>query len=191
MVRVPGWAKNKPVPSDLYSYLNSENSVVKLKVNGVETAYQIGEDGYITLNRKWKKGDKVELSFPMDVKRVIANDKVADDRGKVSLERGPIVFCLEWPDNNDNVRNSILGDTVSVTASFLPKVLNGIMQLQANGQASRRGRDQQLVVEDNVLKAIPYYAWANRGAGEMAVWIPRTVETSKPQPFLPSAPKQQ
>jgi hypothetical protein len=65
----------------------------------------------------------------------------------------------------------------------LPEELNGIVQLQANGQASRRGQDQQIVVEDNVLKAIPYYAWANRGSGEMAVWIPRTIEASKPQPL--------
>jgi len=183
MVRVPGWAKNQPVPSDLYSYLNPDNSTVKLKINGSETAYLIGEDGYIALSRKWKKGDNIELSFPMQVKRVLANDKVEDDRGKVSLERGPIVYCLEWPDNDDKVLNSVLGDYVSVAANFMPGELNGIVRLEAKAKSSRKDQNQQIIVKDKTLLAIPYYAWANRGEGEMAVWIPRTVETSKPQPM--------
>jgi len=183
MVRVPGWAKNQPIPSDLYTYLNPEKPVVTLKINGAETPYVIGQDGYIALNRKWKKDDQIELSLPMDVKRVIANDKVEDDRGKVSLERGPIVYCLEWADNNDNVLNTVLDDTVPVKASAFKEELNGIVGLEANAKSSRKDKNQQVVVEDKTLKAIPYYAWANRGEGEMAVWIPRTIDSSKPQPM--------
>jgi len=183
MIRVPGWARNKPVPSDLYTYLNPDNQPVKLKINGKETSYVIGEDGYIALNRKWKKGDAIELTFPMTVKRVIANDNVADDQGKVSLERGPIVYCLEWPDNNDNVLNSVLDDNVSVKATFVKDELNGIVRLEANAQASKRDNNQQVMLENKTLTAIPYYAWANRGEGEMAVWIPRTQAVSKPLPL--------
>jgi len=184
MVRVPGWAKNKPVPSDLYSYLNPDNSAVKLKINGIETSYQIGEDGYIAIEKKWKKGDNIELTFPMQVKRVIANEKVEDDRGKVSLERGPIVYCLEWPDNNNKVLNSVLFDDVPVTASgYMSGELKGIVRLEAKAKASVRDQNQKIIVEDKTLLAIPYYAWANRGEGEMSVWIPRQVEASKPTPL--------
>ena len=183
MVRVPGWAKNKPVPSDLYSYLNAENSPVKLKVNGLETAYQIGADGYIAINRKWKKGDNIEVLFPMPVNRVIANEKVEDDRGKVSLERGPIVYCLEWADNDDKVLNSILFDATPFTTKFIPGELNGIIRLEANAKSAKKDGNQKIIVEDKLLKAIPYYAWANRGEGEMAVWIPRNIEASKPMPL--------
>lgn len=183
-LRVPGWARNKPVPSDLYSYLNPKDQPVKLKINGAESAYLIGEDGYITIDRKWKKGDSVEIDFPMEVKRVVANEKVEDDLGKVSLERGPIVYCLEWPDNDEKVLNSVLFDGVPVTAKgFEPALLNGVVRLEARAKAAKRDENQQIVVEDKLLTAVPYYTWANRGEGEMAVWIPRNLESTKPLPL--------
>jgi DUF1680 family protein len=182
MVRIPGWAKNKPVPSDLYSYLNAKNSEVKIKLNGKDFNYSIDQNGYVSIDRKWKKGDQVELSFPMDVKRVIANDKVEDDRGKVSLERGPIVYCLEWPDNNEKVINSVLDDAAEINFKYVSD-LNGIVKLEAKAKATLVDKDQKTVTEDKFLTAVPYYTWANRGSGEMAVWIPRFVEASKPLPM--------
>lgn len=184
MIRVPGWAKNQPVPSDLYRYVNPKTEPVKLMVNGVETPYSIGTDGYIALNRKWKKGDKVSLSFPMSVKRVQAHDLVEDDLGKVSLERGPIVYCLEWPDNEEKVLNTVLEDNVPITATaYLPGELKGIVRLEANAVSTKKGANQEIIRVPKTIKAIPFYAWANRGQGEMAVWIPRTVEASKPEPL--------
>lgn len=184
MIRIPGWAKNQPVPSDLYSYVNPQTEPVKLMVNGVETPYAIGADGYIALNRKWKKGDKVSISFPMSVKRVKAHELVEDDLGKVSLERGPIVYCLEWPDNEEKVLNTVLEDNVSVSAtSYMPNELKGIVRLEANAISTKKGANQEIIRVPKAIKAIPFYAWANRGQGEMAVWIPRTVEASKPEPL--------
>ncbi|OPZ98809.1 MAG: Non-reducing end beta-L-arabinofuranosidase [Bacteroidetes bacterium ADurb.Bin416] len=184
MIRIPGWAKNQPVPSDLYSYVNPQTEPVKLMVNGVETPYAIGADGYIALNRKWKKGDKVSISFPMSVKRVKAHELVEDDLGKVSLERGPIVYCLEWPDNEEKVLNTVLEDNVSVSAtSYMPNELKGIVRLEANALSTKKGANQEIIRVPKAIKAIPFYAWANRGQGEMAVWIPRTVEASKPEPL--------
>jgi len=184
MIRIPGWAKNQPVPSDLYSYVNPQTEPVKLMVNGVETPYAIGADGYIALNRKWKKGDKVSISFPMSVKRVKAHELVEDDLGKVSLERGPIVYCLEWPDNDEKVLNTVLEDNVSVSAtSYMPNELKGIVRLEANALSTKKGANQEIIRVPKAIKAIPFYAWANRGQGEMAVWIPRTVEASKPEPL--------
>lgn len=182
LVRVPGWVQNQPVPSDLYSYLNPKKETVKIKVNGVETDNTISPNGYIAISRKWKKGDNIVVDFPMDVHRTLANDKVEDDRGKVSLERGPIVYCLEWPDNQDKVLNAVLEDNVPITASFIPDELNGIVRLEADAKSARRGDKNEVIIENKHLTAIPYYAWANRGAGEMAVWIPRTKERTRPLP---------
>lgn len=184
MIRVPGWAKNQPVPSDLYRYVNPKTEPVKLTINGVETPYAIGADGYIALNRKWNKGDKVSISFPMSVKRVQAHDMVEDDLGKVSLERGPIVYCLEWPDNDEKVLNTVLEDNAPITTTaYLPTELKGIVRLEANAISTKKGPNQEIIRVPKAIKAIPFYAWANRGQGEMAVWIPRTVEASKPEPM--------
>lgn len=182
LVRIPGWALNKPIPSDLYTYLNPKKEAVNIKVNGKDVDYTIGSNGYVTLSQKWKKGDKIDLSFPMDVHKDIANEKVEDDRGKVAIERGPIVYCLEWIDNKDRVLNAVLEDNVVFTETFLSDKLSGIMQLEANAKSASRDKDNNVIIEDKRLTAIPYYAWSNRGSGEMAVWIPRTVESTRPLP---------
>lgn len=182
LVRIPGWALSKPVPSDLYTYLNPKKEAVKIKVNGKDVDYVIGSNGYVTLSQKWKKGDKVEVDFPMDIHKDVANEKVEDDRGKVAIERGPIVYCLEWVDNQDRVLNAVLEDNITFTESYQPNELSGIVRLEANAKSASRDKDNNVVVENKHLTAIPYYAWSNRGAGEMAVWIPRTVESTRPLP---------
>lgn len=184
MLRVPGWARNQPVPSDLYHYVQPNNQPVTLNVNGVKTPYTIGHDGYIALKRTWEKGDKVSIGFPLSVKRVQAHDQVEDDRGKVALERGPIVYCLEWPDNEEKVLNTVLEDKVPVTeTAYLPNELKGIVRMEALALSTRLGPDRTIVRTPKRIQAIPYFAWANRGQGEMAVWIPRTVEVSQPEPM--------
>ncbi|MDD3079559.1 MAG: glycoside hydrolase family 127 protein [Paludibacter sp.] len=180
MIRVPNWAVGKPVPSDLYQIEPINLQPVKLKINGKEMSFKTDTSGYIELSRKWKKEDKIDISFPMQVERILANDKVKDDQGKVSLERGPIVYCLEWPDNQDKVLNSVLGDGVPVTATFKPLKLNGIVELEADGQSTEMDLTGNIRKNPKHLTAIPYYAWANRGSGEMAVWIPRTIQKARP-----------
>lgn len=183
MIRIPGWVQNKPVPSDLYSFLNPNTNQTTILVNGKKVQYTINKEGYVSLSYKWKKGDKVEIDFPMEIHRSIANDKVEDDRGKVALERGPIVYCLEWVDNQDRVLNAVLEDNVKLRAlDYSANDLNGIVRLEANAKSAKRDKDNSLVVEDKLLTAIPYYAWSNRGGGEMAVWIPRTLESTRPLP---------
>jgi len=182
LIRMPGWALNKPVPSNLYTYLHPTNQNAVLKLNGEPMNYMIGEDGYIILSRKWKKGDKVELSLPMPIHRTIANEQVKVDKGKVSLERGPIVYCLEWVDNDGKVLNAILENDVKISETYQPEKLNGIVSLTMNAKSARRDVDNNIVEESKTLTAIPYYAWANRGAGEMAVWIPCISEFTRTVP---------
>jgi DUF1680 family protein len=175
MMRIPGWAQNVAVPSTLYSFTSSASNKVAIKINGAAVDYAI-ENGYAVLNRKWKAGDKIEMTLPMEIKRVVANEKVKDDNGKTALQRGPLMYCAEWPDNNGLVSNYILPDNATFTASFQPQLLNGVMVLtSALPKVNVEGNTVSTSVQS--FKAIPYYAWANRGEGEMMLWFPRQVKS--------------
>ncbi|WP_461639374.1 glycoside hydrolase family 127 protein [Labilibaculum euxinus] len=157
-LRIPGWAQNQPVPSNLYSYegVNSHNVIVKVNNEAVELNT---DKGYAVLNRSWKKGDRVEYTLPMDIRKVKANEQVLDDQGKVALERGPIVYCVEGADNDDVDHVSISLET-SFTAAFSPKLLNGVEFITATDVSGKN------------FIAIPYFVWDNRGANKMKVWLP-------------------
>ncbi len=181
LIRIPGWVQNRPVPSDLYTYLNPVEEKVTIKVNGKAKKYKTDKNGYAVLSQKWEKGDLIEINFPMEIHRSVAHENVEDDREKTAIERGPIVYCLEWVDNNERVLNSVLADDVTFTRRFEDK-LNGIMALYADAQSAYRNEKDEIIVDKKQLNAIPYYSWANRGGGEMAVWIPRTVNSTRPLP---------
>lgn len=159
-LRIPGWVKNRPVPSDLYSYLNDSISEISVLLNNQKLDFTIGADGYIAINRKWEKGDLIALTLPMNIHRVIANEKIVADKDRIAIERGPILYCLEGIDNNGNALESTLSDEAILTAEWKPEMLGGIMQINSQ--------------EANNLTAIPYYAWDNRGKDNMMVWIPRS-----------------
>ena len=128
--------------------------------------------GYVHLTRSWKAGDVIELNLPMPVRRVVANKNVQADVGRVALQRGPIVFCAEWPDNpGGKVRNLILPDDEPLTARFEPALLNGVETITGKAFSATRDADGRLVKTEQAFKAIPYFAWANRGKGEMEVWL--------------------
>lgn len=182
-IRIPGWAVNQPVPGDLYGNDIKTTTPVILLVNGNPVKYKI-EKGYAVLDRNWKKGDKVVLDLPMEIKRVLANDKVQDDKNRFALQRGPIMYCLEGPDNNDAVvMNIVVKKDEPVKAVYKADLLNGVMTLQMKGASAKRqlNSDELIKTEQNVV-AIPYYSWANRGPGEMEVWIPFEESAAKPTP---------
>ncbi len=179
-LRVPGWARNEPVPGDLYHFAKTDTEPVTLKVNGKEMPLEL-DKGYATITRKWKKGDVVELELPMPVRRVVANDQVQADRGRVTLQRGPIVYCLEWPDNHGHVRNLMLPDTEKLRANFRPDLLNGVEVIQGTAYSLAAGDDNAILRQPETFTAIPYYAWANRGKGEMTVWIPDVEQSAHVQ----------
>lgn len=166
-LRIPGWAENRPVPSDLYSYLTPETDSVSIKVNGEPVSYKT-EKGYAIIDREWKPGDVVSYNIPMDIKRVEANAKVADDAGKIALERGPMVYCLEGVDNGAGLMNLALPDSSKLAENYNPDELNGIVTISGEATYAKGKR-----TEIQKFTAIPYYAWCNRGADEMKVWVPR------------------
>ncbi len=163
-IRIPGWARNEAIPSTLYKFEDRVNTKVSVKVNGVETK-QIMQNGYWVINKKWKKGDVISVALPMDVKKVLCNNNVKENIGKVALQRGPIMYCAEWVDNNGTTRDIIIPPGAMFTNEYL-NILNGVMILKSELHKTGDGMIQQ------PFTAIPYYAWANRGKGEMQLWFP-------------------
>ncbi len=182
-LRIPGWARNEPVPSDLYRFLDRVPDPVVLAVNGARVPLTL-DKGYATLRRNWRAGDVVDLTLPMPVRRVVANEHVAADRRRVALQRGPLVYAAEWPDNpGGRVRNLVLPDASALTAGFRPNLLGGVTVI--TGRAFGLAYDAAGRVRKTAqpFTAIPYYAWANRGRGEMLVWIPRVEAAARPTPW--------
>ena len=173
-VRIPGWAINQAIPSDLYAFESLSNSAVQIFVNGEAVQYEMA-NGYAVLNRSWKKNDVVEVKLPMEVRRVTANEKIKDDIGKVALQRGPLMYCAEWPDNNGRTSNIILPASTVFTTEYQPALLNGVMLLKADANAVIVKDDQVNTVKQSFV-AIPYYAWANRGKGEMMLWFSERIK---------------
>jgi DUF1680 family protein len=171
-VRIPGWALNRPVPTDLYTYAEPPAGEPALKVNGEPVDLRTLDKGYALITRTWKTDDVVELSLPMPVRRVVANEAVEADRGLVAVERGPLVYCAEWPDNGGRVSNVVLPDGAVLTAEAQPELLNGVVVIKGEGEAMVE-KAGKVVGETKAVTLIPYYAWANRGKGEMAVWLAR------------------
>ncbi len=184
-VRVPGWARNEPVPSDLYRFFGDVKEPVTIRVNGERVPLDV-KSGYVSLRRAWKSGDTIEMDLPMPARRVIANEKIEADRGRVAFVRGPLVYCFEWPDNPEgHVCNLLVTDAAPIEAVDKPDLLGGIVALRTSGRSFAIDAQGKSTSKDVELLAIPYFAWAHRGAGEMAVWVPR--EESAARPTTPSA----
>ncbi len=194
-IRIPGWVKGQPVPTDLYYYSDGKRLGYTIKVNGQDAAATVTADGYYTISRKWKKGDKVSIHFDMETRTVRANSKVEADRGQVAIERGPIVYCAEWPDNNFDIMSVLLNQDPQINLSTMPdgsfiadslkSVLSlyksqNVVTLSTDVQSLKFGADGKLTVSDQTLKLIPYFAWAHRGNGNMKVWLPQDVRAVRP-----------
>ncbi|OFY40735.1 MAG: six-hairpin glycosidase [Bacteroidetes bacterium GWF2_40_14] len=179
-IRIPGWVKGKPMPGNLYSFGDSGNQKFAISVNGKQVVTPVGADGYANIIRKWSKGDCINLLYPMEIRRIIANDAVEADRGKVSISRGPLVYCLEWPDNEGEVLNTVLDDSIHLSLGNSNTELGSVITIKANASSAYRTEDGKVVLHAKNITAIPYYSWANRGSGEMIVWIPRNQNTTRP-----------
>ncbi len=180
-IRVPGWVRNQVVPSDLYSYTDGKRPGYKILVNGKEVSdASLTEDGYFTINRKWKKGDKVSVHFDMEPRTVRANQKVEADRGMVAIERGPIVYCAEWPDNDFDIMSALVNQEPNISVKECPDLLYGITELSTDAQTLEFDESGKLTTKDVRLTLIPYYAWCHRGSGKMRVWLSQDLSSTTP-----------
>jgi len=176
LIRIPGWARNIATPSDLYSFEDISDKKVIIKVNGAPADFTI-ENGYAVLNRKWKKNDIVQVSLPMDIRRTVANHKLKEDAGKIALQRGPLIYCAEWKDNDGKASNIIIPQNAVFTTEFKPGLLNGVTIIKSEVPVVTVEPNGKLIsTAPKPFIAIPYYAWANRGKGEMTVWFPAVVK---------------
>ncbi len=175
-VRIPGWALNEAIPGSLYSFAERDAQPVKVTVNGEDYDIHGLVDGYLVISRKWKSGDMVDLDIPMPVRKVVADTRIRDDIGKVAFQRGPVMYCAEWPDNRDGaVLNLVVRSDADITTEFVPSLLGGTQVIKTTGFQSRRqaGGTVEMLDEEPVT-LIPYALWNNRGPGQMMVWIPTT-----------------
>lgn len=179
MIRIPGWVKNEVVPGDLYAYTDGKRPDYRVKVNGQPVNSEL-KNGYFSIERKWKKGDKVEIHFDMEPRTVKANEKVEANRGRIAVERGPLVYCAEWADNEFDVLGIFMNREPKFEVESKPGLLYGINQLKTNAQTLGYDDDGRLTASDVKLTLIPYYAWAHRGSGAMAVWLPNELRASRP-----------
>jgi len=174
-VRIPGWANNQPVPGDTYQFLDNTSEKISLTLNGIPATFKI-LNGYAVIHKNWKKGDVVEFNLPMPVRRIVAIDKVKDDQNRVALQRGPLVYCFEHADNEGKAMNIVLPDKATFKTEFKSELLNGIVVIQAQAPIATISTDGSTLSSVNkTVTAIPFYSWANRGKGQMQVWVPRTI----------------
>ncbi len=169
-IRIPGWASGRPVPSDLYRYADENQEKATLKLNAEPIDINTNK-GFAVIERKWSKGDVVELNLPMPIRRVIAHEKIKDDLNKVAIVRGAVVYCAEGIDNNNKVLDMVIDDDAELKAEYRKDLLGGVTVITGN-VLDETGEKRELT-------AIPYYAWAHRGSGEMAVWLKRKPEFSE------------
>ncbi len=178
-LRIPGWLRGEAVPGDLFVFENKTPDAFTILVNGKPAPYQM-ENGYAVLTREWRKGDVIELNFSMEVKRLTSRSEVKQNEGRVALQRGPLVYCVEGADNGGQAWNFILPDQATFTAQFNKDLLEGVTTIQFRAPALQINPDgQSITTETKTITAIPYYAWCNRGQNQMQVWLPRSIKDVK------------
>lgn len=183
-LRIPGWARNEAMPGGLYKFTDQDSNKVRVSVNG--EAFPVDQliDGYAVISRKWKQGDSVEINIPMEVRKVVADDRIKADVQKLAFQRGPVIYCAEWPDNNNgNVLDLVIKKNASFTTEFKPDLLNGAQVIKTSGFQTKRNLDGGIdLLNEEQLTLIPYALWNNRGAGQMMVWFPDTTVSARPLP---------
>ncbi|MEJ0107047.1 MAG: beta-L-arabinofuranosidase domain-containing protein [Bacteroidota bacterium] len=178
-LRIPGWANGEPAPGDLYKFTGYTAEPVSVKVNGKEIQYRF-ENGFAVIEREWKKGDVIEYTIPMPVNYIIAGNQLRYDAGRIALQRGPILYCMEGADNNGEVWNLIVPASTKFTTKEQRVLTEPVIALQGEALSAKPSTDGiSIVMEKRTVTAIPYYTWANRGANEMQVWLPSKITDVK------------
>jgi uncharacterized protein len=174
-IRVPGWASGEASPGALYRYIQSKPKQIEFFVNGKKVETKI-DNGYISIERNWMKGDQISFILPMEILKIRAMDSLRNDQNRIALQRGPFIYCIEGADNAGSVWNVL----VKPHAVFTPvkyRILNEpVIALQANVEISVPDENGVgIKTSEEKITAIPYYTWANRGANSMRVWLPEKI----------------
>lgn len=175
-LRLPGWARNVPVPGGLYRFAdNTASAPVTIRLNGKPLAYR-DEKGYAVIDRTWKKGDVVELELPMAVRQVVSRQELKANQDRVALQRGPLVYCVEGVDNDGRAWDIVVPDTATFTTQPQQIVDERTVAIRAAVSVIEPAADGKTVrLVPRTVTAIPYYTWANRGSSPMQVWLPSRI----------------
>jgi DUF1680 family protein len=175
-IRIPGWVRGEASPGDLYHFLDPQTTACTLTVNGKSFPYT-EEKGYAVVKRTWNPGDVVEWIMPMNVQKVAAKKEAILINNRMAFQRGPLVYCVEGPDNGPVWNLFIPRDAKTTTSNAL--VLNEkIVGLNIEAKSVNPSPDGSgIVVSNQIAKAIPYYTWCNRGNAPMQIWLPNKIET--------------
>ena len=189
-IRIPGWLRGEVTPGSLYEYIDNKRPSYSIMLNGETLAMsseeqQPGSDGYVNITRRWKKGDVVNMHFDMEPRVVKASEKVKADRGMVVVQRGPLVYCAEWCDNDCDVMTTLLNQQPAFSSSQITIADCPITMLTTDAQSLRFNDNGKLETNDVKLNLIPYYAWCHRGSGNMRVWLSRDLSST-----IPAQPEQ-
>lgn len=169
-LRVPGWIDGRIFPTNLYEVREISAYSGIVKVNGAVVDVRRNSKGYFEINRLWKKGDIVELNLPMNTQKVYSNEKIETNKNLVSIQRGPLMYCAEFVDNEGKTSNIVFGSANSFTNNFEPNLLNGVTTLSTTAKVFNF-TEQEINTSTKTVKLIPYYARSNRGIGEMKLWF--------------------
>lgn len=178
-LRIPTWTGNQFVPGELYSYVNDNPSGWIIRINGKETKADL-KKGFAKIDRKWKKGDIIELELPMPIRFNEAIEQVEADKGRISVTRGPMVYAAEGIDNDNLLPNIFIKD-MSVNgkiSTYTDSLMNGIPKIEVPAWSKAPEMNEEIG-----LILLPYYAWNNRGDGSMMVWFPQNENV---QPYVDS-----
>lgn len=182
-LRIPGYVRNQPVPSDLYTYLDETSAPIEIRVNGQPLDYTIDEKGYVNIDGRWSQDDLIEIDFPIETHKVEAHAGVAENTGKIAFERGPLLYCAEWPDNPEGKVLSLIVDPETDFTAEKSGILGGIYILKGESRSAARRLDGRVELSGTKsVTLIPYHLWNNRGPGEMSVWLATAPEYAQPEP---------
>ena len=179
-IRIPGWVRGCVVPSDLYEFSDANRLGYTVSVNGVRIDAAPSTDGYCTILRKWKKGDQVKVHFDMEPRTVRANALVQADKGMISIERGPIVYCAEHSDNSFDITGALINQEPHFQLGDAQIAGTPVKTIITDAQLLNFDKSGRLTTDDVHLTLIPYYAWCHRGSGKMQVWLAQDLSATTP-----------
>lgn len=182
-IRIPGWTGDRPLPGALYRYTDTADSSAILAVNG-ETIQATLQQGYARVRRLWTKGDTVTLELPLPTRRVVTDERVLANVGRVAVQRGPIVFCAEGLDQPDpRVTVLLLPDQAELRAEFHADLLSGVVTVASQAHVvARSPQGTPTLRPATALRLIPYYAAAHRDPTPMSVWLARNLQFARALP---------
>ena len=178
-VRIPSWAKDRPVATDLYEFVDEPDSEVSININGKPYTYA-SQKGYAIIKRKWSAGDVVMVELPYEVRKIKSNDKVKDNIGRIALQAGPILYCTEGKEYANGKATNLMLKDAPFSFEYRKDLLNGVMTIKGQAAQLFESENGEILEKPVEFTAIPYFGWSNRGGSEMLVWLPTTPEYAAP-----------